>query len=76
MGGHSTRFPTLHHSQRGADLELAVPSGEGIHLHPGPDCASLTAHLVMFSKERSCPLEPGLQFLGLFHLKVTKESIL
>lgn len=58
--------------------KLAVPSGEGIHLRPGPGCTLLhqTARLVTFSKKRSCLLEPGLQLLGLFHLKVNKESIL
>lgn len=71
------KVPHLHHSQRWADLKLAIPSGEGINLHLRLDCASLhlKAHLVMFSKERSCPLEPGPQFLCLFHLKVNKENI-
>lgn len=52
--------------------------GEGVQLCPGPACVSLhlTSCLVMFCKESSCPLEPGLRSLDLFHLKVNKESIL
>jgi len=55
-----------------------LEQGEGVQLHAGQACPSLhlTSCLVMFWKESSHPLEPGLRPLDLFHLKVNEGSIL